>query len=140
MRAVSISAAPHQLLRLVLHKLTIEFDKLNDQRTAFQIISNQPATGEMPFDTVANLFRDSLGHIDDWHDISTSSLLPDAASLPSIFCAVLLGVIPYIRYRAEEIDCWCLRLLPALLEHQPQIALSFALRPRPILRGLAVQL
>jgi adenosyl cobinamide kinase/adenosyl cobinamide phosphate guanylyltransferase len=82
--AVSISAAPHQLLRLVLHKFTIEFDQLDDQRAAFQIISNQPATGVMPFDTVANLFRDSLGYIDDWHDITTSSLLPDAASLPSI--------------------------------------------------------
>ena len=82
--AVSISGAPHQLLRLVLHKLTIEFDQLDDQLAAFQIISSQPATGVMPFDTVANLFGDSLGYIDDWHDITTSSLLPDAASLPSI--------------------------------------------------------
>ena len=79
-----ISAAPHASLSLVLHKLTIEFDQLDDQRAAFQIISNQLATGVMLFDTVANLFRDSLGYIDDWHDITTSSLLPDAASLPSI--------------------------------------------------------
>lgn len=83
-RAVSISAISHQLLRLFLHKLTIEFDQLDDQRAAFQIISNQLATGVMPFDTVANLFRDSLGYIDNSHDITTSSLLPDAASLPSI--------------------------------------------------------
>jgi hypothetical protein len=80
----SLDTAPHRLLRLVLHKLTIEFDQLDDHRAVFQIISNQLATGVMPFDTVANLFRDSLGYIDDWHDITTSSLLPDAASLPSI--------------------------------------------------------
>ena len=79
-----ISAAPHASLSLVLHKLTIEFDQLDDQRAAFKIISNQLATAVMPFDTVANLFRDSLGYIDDWHDITTSSMLRDAASLPSI--------------------------------------------------------
>ena len=83
-RAVLISAAPHQLLRLFLHKLTIEFYQLDDQRAAFQLISNKPSTGVMPFDTVANLFRDSLGYIDDWHDITTSSMLLDAASMPSI--------------------------------------------------------
>jgi len=84
LRAVSISAAPHALLRLVLHKLTVEFDQLDDQRAAFQIISNQPATGVTPFDAVAELFGDSLGYIDDWHDIPISGTLPDAASLPSI--------------------------------------------------------
>lgn len=78
-RAVSISVAPHASLSLVLHKLTIEFDQLDDQRAAFQIISNQPTTGVMPFDTVANLCRDSLGYIDDWHDITTSGMLRDAA-------------------------------------------------------------
>ena len=135
-----ISAAPHASLSLILHKLTIEFDQLDDQRAAFQIISNQLATAVMPFDTVANLFRDSLGYIDNSHDITTSSLLPDTTSLPSIVQAVLLAVSPYIRYRAEEIDCWNLRLVPAFPEHQPQIALSFALRPRPFLRELAVQL
>ena len=39
-RAVSISAAPRASLSLVLHKLTIEFDQLDDQRAAFHIISN----------------------------------------------------------------------------------------------------
>ena len=67
-RAVSISVAPHASLSLVLHKLTIEFDQLDDQRAAFQIISNQLATGVMPFDTVATLFRDSLSYIDESHD------------------------------------------------------------------------
>ena len=79
-----ISAAPHVSLSLVLHKLTIEFDQLDDQRAAFQIISNQLATAVMPFDTVANLFRDSLGYIDNSHDITKSSLLPDTTSLQSI--------------------------------------------------------
>ena len=83
-RAVSISVAPHASLSLVLHKLTIEFDQLDDQRAASQIISNQLATAVMTFDTIANLFRDSLGYIDASHNITTSSLLPDAASLPSI--------------------------------------------------------
>lgn len=84
LRAVSIGAAPHALLRLVLHKLTVEFDQLDDRRAAFQIISNQPATGVTPFNAVAELFGDSLGYIDDWHDIPVSGTLPDAASLPSI--------------------------------------------------------
>ena len=81
---MSISAVPHALLRLVLHKLTVEFDQLDDQRAAFQIISNQPATGVTPFNAVAGLFADSLGYIDEWHDISISGALPDVASLPPI--------------------------------------------------------
>ena len=83
-RAVSISAAPHPQLNFVLHKLTIEFGPLDDQRSAFQIISNQPTTGTQPFDAVAEIFGDSLGYIDDWHDIDIEATLPDAALLPSI--------------------------------------------------------
>ena len=84
LRAVSISAAPHAFLHLVLHKLTVQFGQLDDQRAAFQIISNQPETGVTPFNAVAGLFADSLGYIDDWHDIAISGALPDAASLPPI--------------------------------------------------------
>ncbi|MDB2513298.1 VCBS domain-containing protein [Alphaproteobacteria bacterium] len=83
-RAVSISAAPHPLLNFVLHKLTIEIGPLDDQRAAFQIISNQPVTGTQPFDAVAEIFEDSLGYIDGWHDIDIEVALPDAALLPSI--------------------------------------------------------
>ena len=83
-RAVSISAAPHPQLNFVLHELTIEIGPLDDQRSAFQIISNQPATGTQPFDAVAEIFEDSLGYIDDWHDIDIEATLPDAALLPSI--------------------------------------------------------
>jgi hypothetical protein len=81
---VSISAAPDAFLHLVLHKLTVQFDQLDDQRAAFQIVSSQPETGVTPFNAVAGLFADSLGYIDDWHDIAISGALPDAASLPPI--------------------------------------------------------
>ena len=84
LRTVSISAAPHAFLHLVLHKLTVQFGQLDDQRAAFQIISNQPETGVTPFNAVAGLFADSLGYIDDWHDIAISGALPDAASLSPI--------------------------------------------------------
>ena len=84
LRTVSISAAPLAFLHLVLHKLTVEFGQFDDQRAAFQIISNQPETGVTPFNAVAGLFADSLGYIDDWHDIAISGALPDVASLPPI--------------------------------------------------------
>ena len=72
------------LSEMTLHKLTIEIGPLDDQRTAFQIISDQPAKGTNPFDAVARIFGDSLGYIDDWHDIDIEATLPDAALLPSI--------------------------------------------------------
>jgi hypothetical protein len=60
------------------------FGPLDDQRAAFQIISNQPTTGTQHFDFVAEIFWACLGYIDNWRDIDMQMALPDAALLPSI--------------------------------------------------------
>lgn len=84
-RAAHISASAHPLLHFVLHRLTLQFGHLDDQRAAFEILNSKANPYEAgSLGAFSEILGDSLGYIEGWDDIPTSLALPGADVLPAI--------------------------------------------------------